>query len=549
MEPTLKAYFEKSVTTYWSHPSLSDFGDESFTYAEVATQIARFHTFYKNAGIVPGDKIALCGKNSARWGIAFLATITYGAVAVPLLHEFTPDNIHWLVDHSESRLFFVADNLWQQISHDKMPQLEAIIRIDNYELVSSKNDKITAAWDNLEQAFAEAYPEGYKPSDVHYYEHEDDELTLINYTSGTTAASKGVMIPARAIWSNMAFADEALAMMGPGMNIVSMLPMAHMYGMAFEFLYEFCVGFHIHFLRQLAPATILKAMHEVKPNLIVAVPLILEKIIRRGVLPVINKPHMKILRSIPGIKNIINNKIRTKLYNTLGGNFYEAIVGGAAFSHDVEKVLKEIKFPFTVGYGMTECAPIICYRDYKEFAAQSCGEAAPRMEVKVLSSDPQRVPGEIVARGTNVMLGYYKNPEATKQAIDDEGWLHTGDMGVIDADGNVFIKGRIKNMLLGPSGQNIYPEEIEDAISSLPYVIESVVVQRNTKLIALIYPDYDAARKDGLESKEQILEVIEKERKQLNSTLPAYSQLSGFELQDNEFEKTPKKSIKRFLYS
>ena len=549
MEPTFKAYFEKAVTKFWNYPSLSDFGGESFTYADVATQIARFHTFYKQAGIVPGDKIALCGKNSSRWGMAFLATVTYGAVAVPLLHEFTPDNIHWLVDHSESRLFFVADNLWQEISHDKMPNLEAVIVLDDYNMASCKNDAIKTAWENLDKDFAAAYPNGFKAEDVNYYTHEDEELTLINYTSGTTAASKGVMVPARALWSNLAFADDKLKFQGPGINLVSMLPMAHMYGLVFEFLYEFVVGFHIHFLRQLAPATILKAMGTVKPDLIIAVPLIIEKIVRRGVMPVINKPHMKVLRRIPGIKNIINKKIHDKLCNTLGGKFYSVVVGGAAFSHDVEKVLKEIKFPFTVGYGMTECAPILCYQDWKLFAPQSCGVPAHRMEVKILSNDPERVPGEIVVKGPNLMLGYYKNPEATRQTIDEEGWLHTGDMGVMDKKQNVFIKGRIKNMLLGPSGQNIYPEEIEDALLSLPYVVESVVVQRNTKLVALVYPDYETAKQNGLNTKEEIHAVIEKERKQLNSTLPAYAQLSGFELQDKEFEKTPKKSIKRFLYS
>jgi long-chain acyl-CoA synthetase len=549
MTPTLNDFMENSLRDHWSLSAFSDYQGETYTFEQVAQQIARYHLFYEQAGIRPGDKIAICGRNSSRWAIAFLSIISYGTVAVPLLHEFTPDNIHRLVNHSESRLLLASDALWSRLDRAQMPALEGCWILDDYRLEPCARPDLQACRDALETAFAERYPSGYTAKEVHYYKYRPDELLLINYTSGTTAASKGVMLSERAVWSNMAFAEEMLPMMTAGMDIVSLLPLAHMYGMAFELLYEFMAGLHVHFLtRQLSPKVILKAFAEIRPALIVVVPLIIEKIVRKGVFPTLQKPWMQVLTHIPGISHLIYRKIGRSLYAALGGNFYQLICGGAALSRDVEQLLERAHFPFTVGYGMTECAPLIGYRDWHEFVPESCGRPVPRMEVKILSADPQHIPGEIVVRGDNVMLGYYKNEEATRQAIDADGWLHTGDMGVMDADRNIFIKGRCKTMLLGSSGQNIYPEEIEEAVLALPHVLECIVVQRDSKLWALVYPDYDAARRAGLPTAEAIQQHLEARRKNLNHTLPPYAQLSGFEMRAEEFEKTPKKSIKRFLY-
>ncbi len=550
MEQTLHGYLTNTLRNHWDLPAFTDLHGDTFRYSDVARQMARFHLLYRRAGLLPGDKIAICGKNSSRWAMAFLSILTYGGVAVPLLHEFTPDSILQLVCHSGSRLLFITRSLWEQLDASRMESLEGVILLDDFSLAHTTQARLREGYEELDTLFAETYPEEYGREHISVYPYHREELVLINYTSGTTAASKGVMLPERSLWSNMAFAQEVLPMLSCGQNVISMLPMAHMYGMAFELLYEFVSGIHVHFLtRPLSPQVILQAMKEVKPALIIAVPLIIEKIVRKGIFPVISTKRMRILRRLPGIRGIINQKIRRKLFETLGGNFYELIVGGAAFSHEVEQLLHEINFPFTVGYGMTECAPIIGYRDWHTFIPESCGQPAPRMEVRIASPDPHKIPGEILTRGDNVMLGYYKNEEATRNALDEEGWLHTGDMGIMDADNNIFIKGRCKNMLLGPSGQNIYPEEIEDAVSNLPYVTETVVVQRNTKLIALIYPDYTTAAKEGFPTDEALLAHIEKHRKTLNASLPSYAQLSGFELVKQEFEKTPKKSIKRFLYT
>jgi len=550
MEQTLHDFFTHTLRNHWDLPAFSDFQGETFRYGDVARQMAEFHVFYRQSGIRPGDKIAICGKNSSRWAMAFLSILTYGGVAVPLLHEFTPDNIHRLIGHSGSRLLFITRSIWEQLGPDRTGDLEGVILLDDFTPAYFKRNDWQENYAQLETLFATAYPEGFGRNHIAAYPYGREELVLINYTSGTTAAPKGVMLPERALWSNMAFAQEVLPMLTCGQSVVSMLPMAHMYGMAFELLYEFVSGIHIHFLtRPLSPQVILQALKKIRPALIIAVPLIIEKIVRRGIFPVTHTWQIRFLRHIPGVKTFINRKIRQKLSKAFGGNFYEVIVGGAAFSHEVEALLHEIRFPFTVGYGMTECAPIISYRDWHSFVSESCGQPAPRMEIKIVSPDPQNIPGEILTRGDNVMLGYYKNEEATRTALDEEGWLHTGDMGVMDADNNLFIKGRCKNMLLGPSGQNIYPEEIEDAVGNLPYVVETVVVQRNTKLIALVYPDYAAARKQGHTTPEALLACIEKHRKALNATLPSFAQLSGFELVQQEFEKTPKKSIKRFLYS
>jgi long-chain acyl-CoA synthetase len=549
MTPSLNDFLVNSVREHWSLPAFTDYQGETFTYADVATRIERVHLFFEQAGIRPGDKVALCGRNSSRWAIAFLAIITYGTVAVPLLHEFTPDNIHRLVSHAECRLLFVTDAIFAKLDAAQMPALEGSISIDSFDLIATSHSEWQPLHDGMDALFAQRHPAGYTPKDINYYRYTPDELLLINYTSGTTAASKGVMLTERAVWSNMAFAEEALPMMKAGMQVVSLLPLAHMYGMAFELLYEFCIGIHIFFLtRQLSPRTILKAFAEIRPVIIIVVPLIIEKIVRKGVFPTLHKPLMRLLLRLPGVGGYIYRRAGQKLRESLGGNFYEIIVGGAALSHDVEHFLSRAGVAYTVGYGMTECAPLIGYRDWHTFVPESCGQPAPRMEVRILSDDPQHTPGEIVVRGDNVMLGYYKNEEATRLAINSDGWLHTGDMGIVDAEQNIFIKGRCKNMLLGPSGQNIYPEEIEDEVLSLPYVVESLVVQRAGKLFALIYPDYEAARHDGHTTPESIQAVWESHRKSLNAKLPPYAQLSGFELQELEFEKTPKKSIKRFLY-
>lgn len=549
MKQTLQNYLTDTLRNHWDRPAFTDLGSSTFRYGDVARQMAILHLFYRQAGIRPGDKIAVCGKNSSRWAMAFLSIIAYGGVAVPLLHEFTPDSIHQLVSHSGSHLLFTTRSLWEQLDFRQMSDLDGVILLDDFSPAHFKQAALHESYLQLDRQFASTYPNGFGIDNLAIYSYGRDELVLINYTSGTTAASKGVMLPERSLSSNMAFAQEVLPMLTCGQNVVSILPMAHMYGMAFEFLYEFVSGIHVHFLtRALSPQSILQAMKEVRPALIIAVPLIIEKIVKKGIFPVIHTRRMRILRRIPGIKTLINHKIRQKLMETLGGNFYEVIVGGAAFNREVEQLLHEIGFPFTVGYGMTECAPIIGYRDWHSFVPESCGQPAPRMEIRIDSPDPQNIPGEILTRGDNVMLGYYKNEEATRLVLDETGWLHTGDMGVMDEDNNLFIKGRCKNMLLGPSGQNIYPEEIEDAVSNLPYVIETVVVQRNTKLIALIYPDYATAAKEGHRTDDSLLTHIEKQRKALNATLPSYAQLSGFELVKQEFEKTPKKSIKRFLY-
>jgi long-chain acyl-CoA synthetase len=549
MTPTLNDFLENSLRRNWQLHAFSDYQGESYTYADVARQVERFHIFFEAAGLGPGDKIAICGRNSSRWAIAFLSIITFGTIAVPLLHEFTPDNIQALVTHSDCRLLFTTDAIFKRLDTEKMPSIEGCLILDDFRMEACRRTELQAVHDDVSRIYTERHPGDFTPADISYYKYRPDELLLINYTSGTTAASKGVMLSERAVWSNMAFAEAALPMVHPGMEIVSLLPLAHMYGMAFELLYEFTAGIHIHFLtRQLSPRTILQAFAEIKPIVIILVPLVIEKIVRKGVFPLLAKPWMRLLLHVPGLNSLIYRQIGKQLYKKLGGNFYEMIIGGAALSRDVEHFLTRAHVPFTIGYGMTECAPLIGYRDWHTFVPESCGQPVPRMEVRILSPDPEHTPGEIVVHGDNVMMGYYKNEEATRLAIDADGWLHTGDMGIMDRDRNIFIKGRCKNMLLGPSGQNIYPEEIEDEVLSLPYVVESIVVQRDHKLYALVFPDHEAARHAGLTTPESIHAVWEAQRKTLNAKLPPYAQLSGFELQEKEFEKTPKKSIKRFLY-
>lgn len=548
--PSYNELIEKSIVSNWEKDALTDFKGATLQYHDVARKIEKLHIIFESSGVQKGDKIALCGRNSSSWAVAFLATLTYGAVAVPILHEFTADQIHNIVNHSEAKLLFVGDYVATVIDQTKMPHLEGIIYLPDYSLVISRTDKLTYAREHLNELFGKKYPKYFRKEHVNYYkEQSPDELALINYTSGTTGFSKGVMVPYRALWSNYDFAMTVLGkIIKKGDNVISILPMAHMYGMAFEFMFEFIFGCHVFYLTRVpSPAIIAAAFAEVKPAIIIAVPLVIEKIIRKKVFPKIQNNRMRLLLNMPVVNKKVNQKICDQVVKAFGGNFYEIIVGGAAFNQEVEQFLKRIGFPYTVGYGATECAPIICYADYHDFAPGSCGKPVVHMEVKIDSPDPVNVPGEILARGLNVMLGYYKNEEATAQTLDSEGWYHTGDLGTMDADGNVYIKGRSKNMLLGANGQNIYPEEIEDRLNSMAMVNECVVVQRGEKLVGLVYPDFDEAATMRL-NESDLEGIMEQNRQELNSTQPAYCKLAAIEIVKEEFEKTPKKSIKRYLY-
>lgn len=548
MEKSFLAFIENSIKKNWDMDALTDYKGATLQYKDLARKIEKLHILLAESGIQPGDKVALCGRNSSHWGVAFLAILTYGAVAVPILHEFKADNVHNIINHSEARLLFVGDVVWESLNEAAMPNLEGIILMTDFTLQVCRSERLEYAREHLNELFGKKFPKNFRKEHVAYRRDEAEEMAVINYTSGTTSFSKGVMIPYRALWSNTQFAFEVLNLKA-GSRVISILPMAHMYGLAFEFIYEVCAGCHIFFLTRMpSPKIIFQAFAEVKPNIVIAVPLIIEKIIKKNVLPTLETLKMKILLRVPVINDKIKETVREHMVQAFGGNFYEVIVGGAAFNQDVEKLLRSIDFPYTVGYGMTECAPIICYEDWKFFKAGSCGKAAPRMEVKIDSQDPEHIVGEILTRGDNVMLGYYKNPEATAQVIDAEGWLHTGDLGVMDKEGNVFIKGRSKNMLLGPSGQNIYPEEIEEKLSNMPYVCENIVIQQSdNKLVALIYPDFEEAYANGL-SQADIEKAMEANRVAVNAELPAYSQIARVKIYPEEFEKTPKKSIKRFLY-
>ena len=541
---------QQSIIDNWDKDALTDFQGATLQYHDVARKIEKLHIMFENSGIVKGDKIALAGRNSAHWAVAFLATLTYGCVAVPILHEFTPDQMHNIVNHSEARLLFVGDVVATQIDATKMPQLEGIIYIPDYSLVLSRTEKLTFAREHLNEMFGQRFPKYFRKEHVNYHiEQSPDELALINYTSGTTGFSKGVMLPYRALWSNAYFAQSVLGSeVKSGDPIISILPMAHMYGSAFEFYVAFLPGCHIYFLTRIpSPAIIAQAFSEIKPRVIISVPLVIEKIIRKRVFPKLQNNAIRLLMHMPVIAKKLGDKICQQVSDAFGGQFYEVIIGGAAFNQEVEKFLHRIGFKYTVGYGATECAPIICYADYHTYVPGSCGRPVVNMQVEIDSPDPERIPGEILAKGMNVMLGYYKNEEATRQALDAEGWYHTGDLGTMDAQGNVFIKGRSKNMLLGASGQNIYPEEIEDKLNSMELVSECIVIQEGDKLVGLVYPDYDEAQSLGL-SNSDIEKVMEQNRAELNQSQPAYCRLSSIRLRSEEFEKTPKKSIKRYLY-
>ena len=547
-EKSFIALIEKSIKKNWDANALTDYKGVTYQFKDVARKIEKLHIIFEESGVKPGDKIAICGRNMSHWGVTFLATVTYGAVIVPILHEFKPDQVHNIVNHSEAKLLFVGDVVWEGLDESAMPGLEGVILVNDFSLLVSRTEKLTYAREHLNELFGKKFPKNFRKEHINYYQDSPDELLVLNYTSGTTSFSKGVMIPARALWANMMFAFDALHMKA-GDGRVSMLPMAHMYGLAFEFLYEFVAGCQVFFLTRMpSPKIILQAFAEVKPTLVIAVPLIIEKIIKKNVLPKLETPTMKFLMHVPLVSDKIKEKVREQLMNAFGGRFYEIVVGGAAFNQEIEAFMRSIEFPYTVGYGMTECAPLICYEDWKKFKAGSCGKAVENMEVKVLSVDPANVPGEIICRGDNVMLGYFKNEEATREVIDEDGWMHTGDLGVIDENGYVTIKGRSKNMLLGPSGQNIYPEEIEDKLNNMPYVNESIIIQAlDGKLAALIYPDFDLAFANGM-TEAQVVEQMEANRVELNKIVAAYEQVARVKIYHEEFEKTPKKSIKRFLY-
>lgn len=547
---SFNAMIAQSLKEHWDMDALSDYGELTLQYHDVARIIEKLHILFESAGIEKGDKIALCGKNSARWAAAFLATLTYGAVAVPILHEFHPKQVHDIVNHSEARLLLVGDSVWKKLEPEAMPHLEGIISLVDHSLLVSRTEKLTFARQNLNKLFGERFPMNFRKQHIQgYHEDKPDELAIINYTSGTTSNSKGVMIPYRAIWNNINFAQGVLGWkLKKGMKILSMLPMAHTYGMSFEFLFEFFAGVHVYLLtKSPTPVILLKALADIKPVIIVVVPLIIEKIVRKAVMPKIRDPRVRVMMNLPLIGDRIKQRICDGLSQALGGNFYELIIGGAALNNEVEQLLHDIHFPYTVGYGATECAPIICYDDWKDAKVGSCGKAVVNMEVKIDSPKPDTIAGEILTRGTNVMLGYYKNEEATAQTLDKEGWYHTGDLGVMDADGNVFIKGRSKNMLLGANGQNIYPEEIEDKLMSMPMVGECVVIQKGDKLYGLVYPDQEQVKQLRLNVSDQVA-LMEQNRKDLNTQLPAYCQIAKIKVMTEEFEKTPKKSIKRYLY-
>ena len=540
--------FEESFKKNWDRPAISNYQGVTLKFGDVARRMAKLHIMFEECGLQKGDKVAICSRNQANWAVAFLATTTYGAVPVPLLHEFKSGNIHHLTNHSEAKILFVDEVIWEGLSETEMPGLQAIIQVNNFKILHAADEKIVEAKEHLNELFGRKYPEAFEAKDICYYEDSADELAVINYTSGTSGFSKGVMIPYRAIFSNMEFGHKVLPQINHTSRVVSMLPCAHMYGLMFEVLYELSVGCHVHFLSRVpSPKIIMQALAEVRPTIVVAVPLIIEKIYKSKVKPVLEKEGIKFLMKVPGLNQVVLNKVRTELINAFGGEFYEVIIGGAAFNAEVEAFFKKMNFPFTVGYGMTECAPIITYDDWKEEKLYSCGKAAPNMEVKINSSDPANVPGEILVRGANVFLGYFKNEEATAEVFTEDGWFRTGDMGVLDADGCLFIRGRAKCMILGPSGQNIYPEEVETVINTRPYVVDSLVVEDNGGLTALIFPDFAQGAKDGM-NQDAFIKYMEGTLSELNKELPNYAKIKKIEVMSEDFERTPKKSIKRYLY-
>ena len=538
---------EESIRANWNRDALTDYKGATLQYKDVARKIEKMHILFEHAGIKKGDKIALCGRNSANWTATFLGVVTYGAVAVPILHEFKADNVHHIVNHSEARMLFVGDQVWEMFNEAAMPNLEGIIELKNFDLVVSRSEKLTYAREHLNEEFGKKYPCRFRAEQVSYRREEPEELAVINYTSGTTGYSKGVMLPYRSIISNIVHIDQKVGLKA-GDSIVSMLPLGHIFGLVFDFLYGITKGAHLWFLTRMpSPKIIAESFAVIRPRVIACVPLIVEKIFKKNILPKVDNKLGKLLLNLPIISDKIKEQIRQQAMEVFGGNFIEIVIGGAPFNPEVEAFLRKINFPYTIAYGMTECAPLICHSRWDEILYTSCGKTVANMETKVISEDPERIPGELVCRGMNVMLGYYKNESATAQTIDKDGWLHTGDMAIKDADGNIFIKGRCKNMLLTASGQNIYPEEIEARLNNMPYVNESLVILKENKLVALVYPDNEDAFSQGM-NKKQLEEALELNRIELNKVLPAYSQITQVKLYPEEFEKTAKKSIKRFLY-
>ena len=548
--PSFNFLIEQSIIKNWDQDALTDYKGATLQFHDVARKIEKLHIVFENSGLMPGDKVALCGRNSSHWAVAFLAVLTYGAVAVPIQHEFTPDQIYNIVNHSDSKLLFVGDVVATTIDADQMPSLEGVVYLPDFSLVVSRSEKLTYAREHLNEMFGHKYPKYFRKEHVNYYkEQSPDELALINYTSGTTGFSKGVMLPYRALWGNL---DFVLDVLGPhiksGSNIVSILPMAHMYGMMVEFIFGFVNGNHLFYLTRLpSPSLIAEAFAQVKPSLIVAVPMIVEKIVRKMIMPVVQSNRVRLLLNMPVVNKRVKANIRDMVADVFGGNAYEVITGGAALNQEIEAFLRDIEFPITVGYGTTETAPLITFSDYKDFVPGSCGLPVKHMEVRINSDDPQNTPGEVLARGMNTMLGYYKNEEATRAVLDADGWYHTGDLGTMSADGHVFIRGRIKNMLLGSNGQNVYPEEIEDKLNSMAYVNESLIVQKGDKLIGLVHPDYDEAKAMDFND-DDLMSIMEQNRLKLNEQLPPFCKISELRLHEDEFVKTPKKSIKRYLY-
>lgn len=538
---------EESMRRNWDRDALTDYKGETLRYCDVARRIAKLHLFFEAMGMQRGDRIAICGRNSSNWGVVALASLTYGTVTVPILHEFKADTIHNIINHSEARLVFVGDVIWEGIVPEAIPNVRSVLQLNDMRVLFSRDEQTVYAIDHLNELFGNRYPHRFDRSCICYEAPDEEVMALINYTSGSTGFAKGVMIPYRALTSNLEFVYGKI-LLNPGDRVVSMLPMAHMYGFTFEFLWEMTLGAHVFLLTRLpSPKVIFEAFSVVKPNVIVAVPLIIEKIIRKAILPRMETFPMKVLVNIPIVNEAVRNSVREQMIRSFGGEFYEIVIGGAAFNQDIDRFLHSIRFPHTVGYGATECAPIICYEDWKTTRPGSCGKPVVNMEVRIDSDDPQNVAGEVLCRGANVMLGYYKNEELTRQTIDADGWLHTGDLGVMDDEGRLYIRGRSKNMILGPSGQNIYPEEIEDRLNAMPCVSESLVIDRGGKIIALVYADAEQIMRDQL-TPQQVKELMEQNRAYLNRMLPIYSQVSAFEMQAEEFEKTPKKSIKRYLY-
>ena len=545
---SLNEYFRDSIRRNWNLPAFTDLGATTMTYKDVARKIAKLHILYKEIGIVPGDKVALCGKNSSQWCVAFLATVTYGAVIVPILADFKPDNIQHLINHSDAKLAIIDEAVWEALNPDGMTRISGALCTRDFSLIHSNDEKLTHTRAHLNELFGQAYPDRFTPEDVNFYKEDNDELCLISYTSGSTGFSKGVMLPYRSLWSNVRYCMDYLPS-DPGDGVVCMLPLAHMYGLTIDMLRPFVSGNHIHVLtRTPSPRILVEAFAQVRPRYIVAVPLIIEKIIRTRVFPLLEKPLMKLMLMVPFVDDRLLARILDRLKETFGGNLQEIIIGGAALNKDVERFLRRCNFPYTVGYGMTECGPLIAYAPCTNNRMASCGRIVDRIEAKVSSPNPPSVPGILYVKGTNVMLGYYKNPEATAEAIDDEGWLCTGDICNLDEEGFLYVRGRDKNMILGPSGQNIYPEEIEDKLNNLPYVSESLIVDSGAgRLVALIFPDLEAAQSQGFTDSD-IEKIMDENIRTLNESLPGYSQVQSYRIQQEEFEKTPKRSIKRYLY-